>query len=469
MTSTAPTLTPSPPQTETTTSSTATTEPAPTPITSTTTQTQTPSATLEPSPTQTTTSAPSPTSSNTQSLTVHYIDVGQGDSILIDLGETEILIDGGEKNTVAADYIRPYVDGALEVMVVTHSHSDHIGGLIDVLAKYQVQDIWLNGDTTTSATFTAFTNAVNSEGATIHQTQRGDVIHAGDLKFNVLNPPKPLFSDVNNNSIVLSLSYGDVDFLFNGDAERDAEASMLTQSIVPLLDYEVLKVGHHGSRTASSSEFLNVIKPDVAIYSAGAGNTYGHPHQETLVSLDSIGAKIYGTDVHGDVIVNTDGKVYDVQTQKQAPLIKPSSIAPTPTPTPSLTPTPTPSPTSTTPTPTPSPTPSTAVNVQITKIFYDGLVPSTESDEYVEVTNLGSEPVDLKGWVLKDISEGYPSFTFPSYVLQPGSSVRVYTNEIHLEYGGFSFRSGKAVWNNSSPDTAVLYNAQGQEVSSKSY
>jgi len=122
-----------------------------------------------------------------------------------------------------------------------------------------------------------------------------------------------------------------------------------------------------------------------------------------------------------------------------------------------------------TPTPTCTPTPSTATNVKITKIFYDGLEPRTESDEYVEIKNLGSEPVDLEGWVIKDISEGYPSLTFPAYILQPGKSIRVYTNEIHPEYGGFSFGSGKAVWNNSSHDTAVLYNAQGQEVSRKSY
>jgi hypothetical protein len=110
-----------------------------------------------------------------------------------------------------------------------------------------------------------------------------------------------------------------------------------------------------------------------------------------------------------------------------------------------------------------------ATDVQITRIFYDGLVPRTESDEYVEITNLASGPVDLKGWVIKDISEGYPSFNFPSYIIQPGESIRVYTNEVHAEYGGFSFGSGKAVWNNSSPDIAALYDAQGSEVSRKSY
>jgi hypothetical protein len=124
---------------------------------------------------------------------------------------------------------------------------------------------------------------------------------------------------------------------------------------------------------------------------------------------------------------------------------------------------------SSTPSQTPTPTPSTATNVKITKIFYDGLVYRTESDEYVEIENLGSESVDLAGWRLIDIDEGYPSLTFSPYILQSGKSIRVYTNEIHFEYGGFSFGSGKAVWNNSSPDTAVLYNAQGQEVSRKSY
>ncbi len=116
----------------------------------------------------------------------------------------------------------------------------------------------------------------------------------------------------------------------------------------------------------------------------------------------------------------------------------------------------------------PPPITDKSMNVQITKIFYDGLVYRTESDEYVEIKNLGSEPVDLAGWSLVDKDEG-DIFYFPSYILEPGQSIRVYTNEIHSEYGGFSFGSGKAVWNNSIPDTAVLLNAQGQEVSRKSY
>ncbi len=110
-----------------------------------------------------------------------------------------------------------------------------------------------------------------------------------------------------------------------------------------------------------------------------------------------------------------------------------------------------------------------APNIQITRIFYDGLVPRVESDEYVEITNLGDQPQDLAGWVLKDISEGYPLFTFPPYILAPGKSIRVYTNEYHPEWGGFSFEYGRAIWSNTEPDVAVLYENRDKEVSRKSY
>lgn len=123
-----------------------------------------------------------------------------------------------------------------------------------------------------------------------------------------------------------------------------------------------------------------------------------------------------------------------------------------------------------TPTATPMPTPtSDGSDVQITYIFYDGVVPYSESDEYVAIQNLGEAPQNLAGWVLRDISEGYPSFTFPHYILEPGETVRVYTNEIHPEWGGFSFGYGKAVWNNTDPDVAALYDAEGREVSRRSY
>ncbi len=115
------------------------------------------------------------------------------------------------------------------------------------------------------------------------------------------------------------------------------------------------------------------------------------------------------------------------------------------------------------------PLPIVVQNVQITYIFYDGLVPNIESDEYVEITNLGDQPQDLTGCVLGDISDGYPWFTFPSYILAPGKSTRVYTNEYHPEWGGFSFEYSRPIWNNTEPDVAVLYDNQDREISRRSY
>ena len=286
--------------------------------------------------------------------------------------------------------------------------------------------------------------AVQAEGAVVQTGRRGDEISVSGLIFTVLSPEE-LTGTTNNNSLVLSLSYGAVDFLFMGDAENGAEGAMLIASDMPVPDVEILKVGHHGSRTSSSQDFLALAKPEVAIYMAGGGNSYGHPHQETINALGQAGAVIYGTDVYGTIIITTDGDPDGILIDVDTPMATPA------------------------PTPTPTLPPGGASDLQITHIYYDGLVPSVESDEYVEITNLGDMPQDLAGWVLMDIDEGYPSFTFPSYMLEPGESIRVYTNEIHPEWGGFSFGYGSAVWNNSSPDTAVLYDDQGVEVSRKSY
>ena len=442
-------------------------------------------------------------------LVIHFIDVGQGDAILIDYGTNEMLIDGGRWGNCAV-YVPSYIDGALEVMVATHPDADHIGGLDDILDIFDVEHIWLNGDTAATQTYIDFMTKVNAEGAQVHQAQRGDQISLSTLTFGVLHPTLPLGSDRNENSIVLKLSFGQVDFLFTGDAGSSAEASMLAVGLID--DIDILKVSHHGSKYCSTANFLAAAQPEIAIYSAGVNNPYGHPAPETITRICDIGATIYGTDVHGTIVVTTNGTTYNVHPSNDVPpVICPSHTTHDLTINVNGQGTTNPSPgtdtyddgTQVTITAFPasgwkfdhwggdaSGTSHTVAitmdsskdvtayfkqetypgsNVQITYIFYDGLVYRVESDEYVEITNLGSEPQDLAGWVLKDISEGYPSFTFPSYVLAPGQSIRVYTNEIHPEYGGLSFGYGKAIWNNTEPDTAALYNTQGQEVSRRSY
>ena len=247
-------------------------------------------------------------------LQVHFIDVGQGDSILIDLGPEEVLIDGGGKSPGVTDYISKYIDGPLEVMVATHPHADHIGGLIKVLEVFRVEEIWLNGDTSTSKTYQEFITAVNAEGAGVNQAKRNGTISTESLNFSILNPPDTLFSEINNNSIVLRLEYGDIALLFTGDAEKEAEASMLASE--GELQAQILKAGHHCSRTASSKPFLEKVKPETVICMVGEDNRYGHPHQETLTALEDIGAGIYRTDTDGTIIVLTDGIDYKIRTNQ---------------------------------------------------------------------------------------------------------------------------------------------------------
>ena len=287
-------------------------------------------STLLPPSTPVHTPPPTPTLTTTEGtlpqLQVHYIDVGQGDSILLDLGTTDVLIDGGDGHTDIVPYLQQYVHGDIEVMVATHSHSDHVGGLRAVLDAFKVDQVWTNGQGEDSLTYIDFAGKVNAENPDIEGARRGDTISAGSLTFKVLNPEASLPSDVNGNSIVLELDYGNVSFLFTGDAQKDSETSIIAAGEVHHVD--ILKVGHHGSRTSSSEEFLNVVKPEVAIYMAGLGNIYGHPHPETISALQSVGAQIYGTDTCGTITVTTDGSSYTVTTAK-----KRATTTSTPTPT----------------------------------------------------------------------------------------------------------------------------------------
>jgi competence protein ComEC len=266
--------------------------------------TQSPS-TVSPSP-STIVSAPS------GELQVHFIDVGQGDSILILTPDGKaMLIDGGEAASGVVQYLKNKGVTRLDVMVATHPHADHIGGLVQVLKTIPVVKVVTNGQPTTTKTYENFLDAIAAAKAEYAEVKRGDSLRLGDLVFVVLNPASAKGDDLNDNSVVLRLGYGKVSFLFTGDAQTQAEASMAVSSFSPV-QATILKVGHHGSRTASSKAFLDLVKPEIAIYSAGKGNSYGHPHTETIAVLLAVGAKIYGTDVNGTVIVTTDGSTYKV-------------------------------------------------------------------------------------------------------------------------------------------------------------
>ncbi|MCP4610037.1 MAG: MBL fold metallo-hydrolase, partial [Planctomycetes bacterium] len=193
-------------------------------------------------------------------------------------------------------------------------HADHIGGLIEVLEVFEVKEVWHNGDTHTSKTYQQFMESAEAEGAEVRSASLHDVIEAGELSFYV-HHPAAIVESTNNNSIVLHLQYGEIDFLFTGDAEEEAEGQMMMLSSVRVPEVEILKVGHHASRTASSLDFLQITSPEVAIYMCKEDNSYGHPHEETITKLTDIGTEIYGTDVYGTIAVSTDGLDYTVEVE----------------------------------------------------------------------------------------------------------------------------------------------------------
>jgi beta-lactamase superfamily II metal-dependent hydrolase len=245
-------------------------------------------------------------------LAVHFIDVGQGDAILMQSAGATFLIDGGKASAHVENYLQGHGVGDIDLMVATHPHEDHFGGLTAVLGLHSVHEIWTNGDTDTSPSYQNFAAAVSAEGATVRDVTRGYSVQMGGLELDVLHPPLPLTGDQNRNSVVLHVSCGQVDLLLVGDATTDSESSMISAGV--LGDVEVLKVGHHGSNTSTGAEFLAIVAPEEAVISVGAGNPYHHPSQETLARLADAGATIYRTDEDGTVLLTSDCNTYSITT-----------------------------------------------------------------------------------------------------------------------------------------------------------
>ena len=384
---------------------------------------------------------------------VSFIDVGQGDSALIhDDNNFDVLIDGGIRSsgpTVVA-YLRDQSIDDIEVMVASHSDADHIGGLIDVLqaADIPVESVLYNGYPGTTLTWNDFINEVSNQGLTLEVAQFPQEYTWGSMTAYVLNPPSGLVSpEQNEASVVILVKHGDIDFLFTGDVGSSTETNILARG-TPVAS-EVLKVAHHGSAYSSSATFLSAVSPEYALISVG-DNSYGHPSQDTLDRLTAAGATTLRTDQDGTIVFTSDGVTYSLPASTPVYTIFLPLILKDYSP-------------SSTPEPTDPPDPI----VHITNIFYDGVVPSVESDEYAEITNQGSVDVNLSGWRLNAGDPGQ-DFYFPSYTLTVGESCRVYTNEDHPEYCGFNFERGSAIWSNSG-DCGYLYDNIGTLVSTYCY
>lgn len=242
-------------------------------------------------------------------LVVSYLDVDQGDASLLQTEGCTVLIDAGRHDR---DDVPPYLQAAqveeIDLLVLTHPHADHIGQAAAVLYNWPVAEVWMSGWEHNTRTFERTLDAITETGSGYYEPRAGEIRRCGPLTIEVLNPKDPL-TDIHDD-IALRITFGEVAFIWTGDAEAKHEENMLNYGHP--LQAEVLQLGHHGSSTSTSRAFVEAVDPLLAIYSAGVDNTYGHPHREVVQLLDEMEIEMLGTDWAGTIWLTTDGEVIDV-------------------------------------------------------------------------------------------------------------------------------------------------------------
>lgn len=247
-------------------------------------------------------------------LRVHFIDVGQGDSILIQAGERAMLVDAGtnESGSIVTEYLSSLNITKLDYLIGTHPHEDHIGGLDDVIRSFEIGTVIMPDVSHTTQTYEDVLDALLEKNLTVTVPHPGDSYSIGDAAFTILSPSADIAGeaaetgDLNNLSVGIRLVYGSNAFVLCGDAESDSEREMVESGLS--LKADVLKAGHHGSSTSTSDAFLAAVDPDYAIISCGRDNSYGHPHQETMDKLKAAGVSVLRTDEQGTIVAVSDGR-----------------------------------------------------------------------------------------------------------------------------------------------------------------
>jgi beta-lactamase superfamily II metal-dependent hydrolase len=356
-------------------------------------------------------------------LQVHFIDVGQALAILIedDFGN-HILYDAGNNgdDDTVINYLKSQQVDDLEYIIVSHTDEDHLGAMDSVLEAFEVENAIMTSGTAETESYKDVMTAITRERLQPIYVDVNDKFELGDIDFQVLGPINDKYSDPNEYSIVVMFKFGDTSFLLTGDAEIKNETEMINNNTN--LKADVLQIGHHGSDSSTSLSFLNAVNPTQAIISCGKDNKYGHPTNATLQTLASKEVEIFRTDLHGTIIVTTDGYFINF------------NVGP--------------------------------IDTKIIEAIPDnttftntGVIISTldKVNELITIKNISTTDVDVTGWKIISIT-GNQTYTFPSYLLKGGASVTVASGDAAgiLKWGKSN------IWNNSQSDPAELYDSTGK-------
>ncbi|HET6581462.1 MAG TPA: lamin tail domain-containing protein [Methanoregula sp.] len=419
------------------------------------------------------TSGQSHLAENQGKLFVYFLDVGQGDSVLFFYEGKTVLVDAGEYeigDRVVDELLSRGVT-RIDLLVATHPHSDHIGGMQKVLAAFPVGKVLDTGLPHPSPSYERFLETIEQKQIPYLVAEQGQTIDIDpSLRILVLSPPKNMSADdLNANSVVLRISYGVIDFLMTGDLGKEGEDALIRTGYP--LDAEILKAGHHGSSSSTTPAFLARVHPEAAVISAGEDNPYSHPHTETMDLLEKSGVMVYRTDRDGTILVRSDGMSYLVKTGMNTsgagtPVFTLPTL-PGDIPLPSVTLPPFPK-NLTIPSIPAVPQIGNASWIYISAIQFDAPGDDRQNlnNEWVRLTNRGEGLVLLSGWKLSDRTGSDP-FVFPAYILMPGSSVTVYSGKGTMNDTSLFMGLEAPLWSNTN-DQAILKDGNGHIIDQRS-
>lgn len=361
-----------------------------------------------------------------QKLKVSYIDVGQGDSILIQTPTGKnILIDGGKTDQTATveNYLHSAGVTTLDYVIATHADADHIGSLDSVIKDFNIGKVYMPNVTNSTYTFADLLAAMQLKGLTFNRATAGGTLDLGAaLEADFVGPVKDSYAEGNNYSAVLHLKYGSTSFLFTGDAETKSESDMIASGVD--LKSTVLKVGHHGSNSSTSVAFLKAVSPKYAVISVGP-NSYGHPTEEVLNRLSQYGISVLRTDVLATIIATSDGTDVTFNADPSHPSTPPTPLT-------------------------------SSDSVKITDIDL--------SAEIAKITNTGTSDVDLTGWKLVS-EQGSQTFAFPTgTIIKAGGSLKITSGPNAVDGTNTILWTKSNIWLDSG-DPGTLYDSQGQLIS----